>query len=382
MIIYYSAGGVKPNAFPETMVGDSVNLMLSFHDMKNGKPSKRFQRILNEIDKPNREPYGGKHWRDLIDLELNELPIGIAQSHFLDSGSFSLWTEAEKYGEKNDCGEWEFYETDMFWDYLKSYAKFVRKYERGLSHYANIDVLPFRSNKTVPKGMTSEELTWRNQIELEKLGIHPVPVVHRKSSMEWLKRYLKKGYQHIGLGGAVDISQPQNREPFRRWVDLCFQILCDKQNGLPVVDVHGFGMTGFYIMTRFPWTSVDSTSWMKYGAFGNILVPRKRKGKFVFDTIPLCTGASNGSRHLKTTGHVSTMPLAERKVVDEWLEFCDVPIGEWHVDDDGEVVTDSLGITTDCDFRSFTNLRFFEELQKHIETKPFISQRAEGFGFE
>jgi hypothetical protein len=377
MIIYYSGEGSRSN--PEITLGDDSNLMLTFHDMyTKGKPSKRFQTIINEILLEDRERREGKQQCDVDHLETGDIPVGIPESHFLDSGSFTLWTQAEEYAKENKCGEWEFYETDAFWDYVDKYVAFVNKYKHGIEHYASIDVLPFRGQRKAPKGKSSHALTWRNQKALEKRGLKPVPVVHYKAPMKVLKRYLDKGYDFIGLGGLVGSTM---QDSCKAWIDRCFDAICDTPDRMPKAKIHGFGVTSHRLMLAYPWHSVDSTSWTKIGAYGGILVPHKRSGEFVFDKAPYLVSVSYDSPKMKQRGqHITNLNKGEKEIAEEWLKQIDVPLGEWHFDDEGKPVCDAFGVVTRHTERRVANLLFFEELRKHIELKPFTSTRSSGFG--
>lgn len=95
------------------------------------------------------------------------------------------------------------------------------------------------------------ELTWRNQRILERqYGLRPVPVVHYRTDLEWLKFYMKKGYDVIGLGGLVGSHAG---EECRKWIAAAFDIVCDNPERLPVQKLHGFGVTSYELMIRFPW---------------------------------------------------------------------------------------------------------------------------------
>jgi hypothetical protein len=376
LIIYYSSDGSRAN--PEISLGDDATIMLSQYYMQHG-PDLRFNRILQEIDTPNRKPRKGSRPRELEHIKkLADVPVGVPLSHFYDSGSFTLWTTAAKHGKKHNCGEWEFYDTDEFWDYFETYAEFVKTYSRGLTYYANIDVLPFRNRIKPPKGKSSHELSWRNQVELEKRGINPVPVVHYKAPMSVLKHYLGKGYEYIGLGGMGG----SGHTAWLNWMDRAFDVICDTPDKMPIAKIHGFGVTGFSGINRYPWESVDSTSWTKAGGFGNLLIPHKRDGKFVFDCQQYSIAVSFESPEIKWRGrHLTNLNKGERKIVEEWLEFIDIPLGEFHYDEDGNPVKDTNGVLTEHTNRRMANLLFFQELRKSIITKPFHHNRSKGFGF-
>ena len=323
MIIFYSSDGSRAN--PEISLGDNGAIMLSYYYMQKG-PDPRYRRILKEIDKPTREVYGGAFPHELEHIEkIEDVPIGIPKLHFFDSGSFTLWTTAEKYAKENNCGEWEFYETDTFWEYLESYTSFVKEHGRGLTHYANIDVLPFRRRQPQDKTKTSHALTWRNQKELEKRGLNPIPVIHFKNPLSVLKRYLQEGYEFIALGGLGG----SGKGAWTNWMDRAFDSICDTPNRMPSVKVHGFGVTNFSGMSRYPWYSVDSTSWTKAGGFGNLLVPHKRSGKFVFDRQPYTMAVSVESPEMKVRGrHLTNVNKADREIVEEWVKSLGIPLGE------------------------------------------------------
>jgi len=279
--------------------------------------------------------------------------IGIVESHFLDSGAFTLWTKAAEYHKKHGGGKWDFYETKEFWDYIDSYAAFVKEYKIAIDLYANVDVIP------------NPELTWRNQKYLEKKhGLSPVPVVHYPTDTKWLRRYMKAGYKIIGLGGLVGNSM---KKSCQTWIDECFDIVCDTPNRLPKVKIHGFGVTSYKFLLRYPWWSVDSATWDKTAMYGGICVPHKRKGKFVFDTPPYTMKISMESPQVKTRNHFLTMAQRERDIVKDWLEFIKIPIGS--LDKKGEVK--EQGAVTFHVYRRIANLLFYDMMVKSLPKWPW-----------
>lgn len=163
------------------------------------------------------------------------------QSHFLDSGSFSLWTrEAKKFMRENPgAGKYDYYDTKEFFSYMDSYAEFIKRYSVGIDFYANVDVIP------------NPELTWRNQQYLEREhDLHPVPVVHYTTNLKWLKFYMDEGYEFIALGGMVGST---SQESCQTWLDKCFELVCPKPSYLPTIKLHGFGITTYELILRYPW---------------------------------------------------------------------------------------------------------------------------------
>lgn len=288
-----------------------------------------------------------------------EKKIGIVESHFLDSGAFTLWTKAAEYHKEHGGDKWVFYDTKEFWDYIDSYAAFIKEYKIAIDLYANVDVIP------------NPKLTWRNQKYLEKKhGLSPVPVVHYPTNTKWLKRYIKTGYEIIGLGGLVGSSMKKSCQD---WIDECFDIVCDTPDRLPKVKIHGFGVTSYKFLLRYPWWSVDSAAWDKIASYGGICVPHKRGGKFVFDERPYIMKISMESPQAKTRNHFLTMSQRERGIVEDWLKFIDIPIGK--LDKKGEVK--EQGVVTFHVFRRIANLLFYDMMVKSLPKWPWPFRKKE-----
>lgn len=272
-------------------------------------------------------------------------------SHFLDSGAFSLRPKAVAYAEEKGAPIWSYYNTAEFWSYMKRYVTFVKKYKIAIDLYANVDVIG------------NAELTWRNQQWLEKRGLSPVPVVHYGTdpNLKWLKHYVKAGYELIGLGGLVG---RMGTLACRSWLDDCFNYICNNPKRLPCVKIHGFGVTQYRLMLRYPWWSVDSTTWLKVGGFGGILVPHKRNGRFVFDTSPYIIATSVDSKKLKGGKHYLNLSSMEQKILREWLDLIEVPLGD-------RKTKEPKGVLNNRYQRVKANLLFFEEFRKSLPEWPW-----------
>lgn len=293
------------------------------------------------------------------------LEVGCA-SHFLDSGSFTLWTKAAEYAEANPKkGKWGYYDTEDFFTYMCDYAAFIKRYARGIDLYANVDVIP------------NPELSWRNQQYLEKeYGLHPVPVVHYRTNLKWLRHYMEGGYGIIALGGLVGSTA---QDGCVGWIDRCFDMVCDGPDRLPRAKIHGFGVTSYPLLLRYPWYSVDSSSWTKVGAYGGILVPHKRSGAFCFTEAPYVIKVAYDSPDVRQAGkHFNTLTRPERLIVREWLKQIGIPFGK--LGDNGEVLRH--GVMTRHTERKAANLLFFEAMRASLPDYPwpFRSNRPKGFG--
>jgi len=305
-----------------------------------------------------------------------EKQSGRVQSHFLDSGAFTLRTKANEYAKANDCSCWNFYDTQEHWDYLDSYAKFVKEHQIAIDLYANVDAIP------------NPEITWRNQKYLEdQHGLNPVPVVHYKTNLKWLRRYMKSGYDLIGLGGLVGSI---GKKSCRRWLDEVFDLTCSGQSRLPQVKIHGFGVTSHSALVCYPWWSVDSVSWAKVGGFGGILVPRWKAGKFQLDFPPRVITVSKEAPSKRRSGlwedswieyrsnHYWSMRKEKQEEVHHWLKDIGISLGR--VENGEEVERGVLTCHTD---RRAACLLYFEKLREWLPEWPwpFLKQSRESHGF-
>jgi hypothetical protein len=165
---------------------------------------------------------------------------------FLDSGAFSAFTKGVKIK-------------------LEELAKYITKNQDTIEFAANLDDLSTSNKDQAAEG------TWLNQKRLEALvpkGVYVVPVFHVREHPRYLQR-LVDNYPFIAIGGMVPESQPNLLKLLDEFWD---KYLTDTE-GRPRCRVHGFGLTALTPMLRYPWWSVDSSSWQKLGSFGRILVP-------------------------------------------------------------------------------------------------------------
>lgn len=190
---------------------------------------------------------------------------------FLDSGAFSAFTQGVEID-------------------LPGYCEYIRR---------NQDLILVAS---VLDGIGDPQKTYENQRRMEDLGTRPLPCFHYGEDERYLEYYLQN-YEYITLGGMVPIAKPQ----LRIWLDRIWsKYLCDER-GLPRIKVHGFGLTRVDLMQRYPWYSVDSSSWVQNANNGGIYVPGK-------GTIFI----SNDSPQARDMGrHYNTMNAMEQNVLTQ-----------------------------------------------------------------
>jgi len=149
---------------------------------------------------------------------------------FLDSGAFTAFTKKVKID-------------------LDDYIGFIKENKSSTTVYANLDVIG------------DWEATKKNQEYMEAHGVKPLPTFHYGSPLEELRRMVKR-YNYIALGGLVPLVK--HRPVLKNWLDVCYGIIQDKAK------VHGFGVNALWAWKRYPFYSVDATSWLvpsRYGQF-------------------------------------------------------------------------------------------------------------------
>ncbi len=192
---------------------------------------------------------------------------------FLDSGAFSAFTKGVDVDIKKYC------------DYIKS----------------NKDIVDFCS---VLDGIGDPDKTFENQYIMEQEGTFPLPCFHYGEDMRYLDYYVER-YDYITLGGMVPISTPQ----LKFWLDRLWEKHLTDSDGKPLVKVHGFGLTSLPLMMRYPWYSVDSSTWVQWSANGMILVPGVGQ-----------INISAKSSSLKIAGqHIDNLPTMQREALEKHI---------------------------------------------------------------
>ncbi len=209
------------------------------------------------------------------------------RSVFLDSGAFSMFTKGIKVD-------------------LSAYADFIKANQDCFHVASNLDVI----------GRGAEEETYANQKALEKMGAAICPVHHARDADRWLQRYMADGYDYIFLGGMVAEPTPY----LRGWLDHVWGRYLTRRDGSAKIRVHGFGLTTLELIERYPWYSVDSTSWILTSRYGGIHVdlPNGRDTKLSI--------SSDSSAVYQFDRHYDTLSPLNRGFIDEYIRA--QPTGE------------------------------------------------------
>lgn len=199
---------------------------------------------------------------------------------FLDSGAFSAYTLGVDLNIVEYC------------DYIKRNQDIIRV-EDGVMMASVLD------------GIGDPLQTYRNQLTMEALGAKPLPCFHAGEDERYLEWYVQN-YEYITLGGMVGASS----KALCIWLDRMWDRYLVDGSGRPRLKVHAFGVTAIPIMERYPWYSVDSSSWIQSAAFGSIIEPKHG---------PLSVSEKSPSRH-DAGQHVSNLTPVEQDYVLQMLE--------------------------------------------------------------
>ncbi|HVW99766.1 MAG TPA: hypothetical protein VHA52_04960, partial [Candidatus Babeliaceae bacterium] len=127
---------------------------------------------------------------------------------------------------------------------IDDYCKFI--IDTGVSIYAGLDVIGDAKS-------TRENTEYMSK----QYGLKPIPTFHMGSNIHDLDALLD--YPYIALGGLVMGKGIENH---------CDKVWAYILKNAPKIRVHGFGLTNTELMARYPWYSVDSSSFKGCKRFG------------------------------------------------------------------------------------------------------------------
>ena len=239
-----------------------------------------------------------------------------------------------------DSGAYSSYKIGAIID-IDEYCDFIRKYEKIIDYYIVLDVIG------------SDVKSYENLLYMQAKGLNPLPVFHQGDDFKYLEKFTDGSYDFICLSPLDYSGKGSNMV---RWLDECFgNYICDNE-GKPKMKVHGLGLTTPHMMNRYPWYSVDSTSWKLSAAFGSIFVPRKKLGKYDFiDCMTLSVSIKGDNKY-------NNLSDIEKEYIREYLLYMDVPFGN----------NDEEGVSNSYAYRRFINLLYTKKLEEQINEKEVI----------
>jgi len=271
----------------------------------------------------------------------------------LDSGAYSVW----KRGEVID---------------LQSYIDFIHENKQWLDVYVNLDVMgdPVKS--------------WENQREMERQGLSPLPVYHIGEAKRFFDMAME--YDYFGIGGVVFKGK---NTLVVNLMKLFIQLCPESNDYKPVKKLHGFGMAVPEIIAQYPWYSVDSASWVIYGRYGNIIMPRNTNGEPDYRKPPWVIDVSTRSTSDIPYDNFGLSPQILQKAFVDYIELHGFKLGKsefknvnngyvlqenelWFNKKEGIIeIIHERGVSNDHSLRDQINVMYYLEMSKTIPEWPW-----------
>lgn len=151
---------------------------------------------------------------------------------FIDSGAFTAFTSGKSINHKH-------------------YIRFIQ--ENKIKKYASLDVIG------------DAEGSKKNFLIETKLGLNPIPAFHYGEKIEYLEYYLDNA-SYIALGGVAQLAR--NRVKLLKFFDHCYSLISKYQTK---VKIHGFAVNSIDLLQRYPFYSVDATTWKNGSKFRSLI---------------------------------------------------------------------------------------------------------------
>ena len=191
-------------------------------------------------------------------------------------------------------------------------------------------------------------------------------VVDYGEDLKYIDIYMKKGYDYIGIGG---LGQEVTKKQYFVWADEVFAKICNKE-GYPIVKTHGFAMTSFDLMLRYPWYSVDSTSWVMTSRFGGIYMSPIKNGQLDILTGQTKISVSTKNSDLKKfDAHYFNMIDTKKEIVNEYIKIMGFKMGKSEFKDGEEIIIET-GLCNNYKERDKLNIKYFMKLEEAIPPYP------------
>ena len=186
---------------------------------------------------------------------------------FLDSGAFTFGKYQQSEEQKKN--------------YLERYIDFINSDINNYNVYAQLDMTSYNdwNMEIIQENADRTFENYQYMIERVKNPEKLCIVFHcHKESLDDLKRLLEyksptgKRAGYLGLAGAFKATSQQKVRIFEK----CFNVILN--SSYPDIKVHALGIGQPEILMRLPFTSCDSATAVKCGAYGQILYWRPEHG--------------------------------------------------------------------------------------------------------
>lgn len=310
----------------------------------------------------------------------------------MDSGAFSAWNNNQEIN-------------------LDEYIQYCTDNLDAIDNIVALDVIPGKPGyKDIPleEREAAAAQGYENYQYMIKKGLDPQKVIvvfHQGDHFHWLERLRDDGVPYIGLSPANDRTTPEKM----KWLDECMYYATDSR-GFPLQKWHGFAVTSVALMKRFPWYSVDSATWIKFAAYGTLIIPTLVGSEFIWDDeSPSYINVSNHP-HSKAQGkegkHMNTLTSREIEKMHKYFALARMKLGTSTFDyrpetykpkkpnerwigkpkdaKDGHRLLETIvekGLCNDFRTRARLNAFYFANVENSLPNWPWAYKReSRGFG--
>jgi hypothetical protein len=194
-----------------------------------------------------------------------------------------------------------------------------------------------------------------------------VPVYHRGKDLKFLESYLRES-KYMGVGGLAEAHAKKRDE----LLGHLWQTDLLDHTGKPRAKIHGLGLTSTILVAKWPWYSVDSTSWAIDAAYRIILVPQKSGSEYDYSKQPIRVSVTPriSRRH---PNHIDKLPVEKALHVMEYLEKMGFRLGkgyEWEPNRE-------LGLCNDRTMRYQINAVYYSEMGRATGVKVYLAGNYE-----
>ena len=221
--------------------------------------------------------FAGEHHQDVMEYQASR-GCNILRSYVNDQLGISRWIERKKEGRWHglfmiDSGAFTAHTRGVEID-IDKYIEWLNERDEYIDYFIVLDKIPGRwgEPKTHQDIVEGAEKSWENYMYMRERVKSPqklLPVFHQEEDIKWLKKYLEfePKIPYICLGGNKEYP----REERQAWYSQCFQTITSSSN--PDVKVHCLGSGTFTDVELYPFTSMDSTTWVHASKSGEVRTP-------------------------------------------------------------------------------------------------------------
>lgn len=202
-----------------------------------------------------------------------KLNANVLKSYVNDQNAIKRFFEFKKQGWKGklliDSGAFTVHRKGGELD-LDTYIKWLNDNDEYIDYAIEIDHIPGKwgQPRTKEEVLKAPEISYNNYVYMCSKLNSPhklLPVFHQYENFKWLVKLLEtSNCDYICLSGNKEITNKQREE----WYAECYYYINKIKPG---VKVHCLGSATIQNAEKFPFTSMDATSWIMTGANGGIL---------------------------------------------------------------------------------------------------------------